>query len=120
LAFAACLLLWLLPPWWSWVAGISITLTLFAAIAMARCLYTIHRANRFYNRIDGVLLNHRVMNSLTILCLGYAQIALWRNWPAAFIAVLVAVLLNFFHYYGYRASAERITRRASGSKAEQQ
>ena len=112
LALVTFALLWLLPPWWRWIAGFCVAMVLIAALSMARALHILHRANRFYRRGDRVLLHHRLMNAATSFLLSYALAGVWMGLPASFIAVLAAAVLNFFHYAGYHASAERITARS--------
>lgn len=63
LALVTFALLWLLPPWWRWIAGFCVAMVLIAALSMARALHILHRANRFYRRGDRVLLHHRLMNA---------------------------------------------------------
>jgi MFS superfamily sulfate permease-like transporter len=113
LTLIACVLLWLLPSWWRWVAGMLVTFALLTSCSMAGVLHTLHRANRFYNRVDVVLQNHRLMNAAGILLLLYALAAVWTGLPGSFLAVLLSAFLNFMHFAGYRSAAERVLARKS-------
>ena len=106
-AFLACLAAIWLPPWARWIAGTLVSVCLLTAFSMAGVFVTLARASRFYRHRNVVLRHHRLMNALAMLLLLYALGAIWSGWPAPAFAVLVAAIINFVHFGGYKNSAIR-------------
>ena len=103
-AFVACVPMSWLPPWAKWLASFLVGFCLVSAFSMAGVLSALARANRFYAARDGVLRNHRVMNAIAVGLLVYALCAVWGRWPLPALAVVIAALINFAHYGGYKAA----------------
>lgn len=104
-AFLACLVGGWLPTWWRWIEGGLVIFCLTFALRIHALLGSLSRAQQFDGSGGSALNNQRLMNKLGIALLGYAFAAVWAGWPLPTLAVLVASVLNFLHYAGYKDSA---------------
>jgi hypothetical protein len=106
-AFVACLPVSMLPPWAKWLPSFLVGFCVVSAFSMAGVFSELAKANRFYGDRNGVLRNHRWMNASAIALLVYALCAVWGRWPVPALAVLIAAVINFAHYGGYKSAMNR-------------
>ena len=96
-----------LPNWARWLPSFLVGFCLVSAFSMAAVLKDLAKANRFYRAKDGVLRNHRLMNAFAVGLLVYALCAVWGRWPVPALAVVIAAVINYVHYGGYKAALIR-------------
>jgi hypothetical protein len=102
LAFVSCIVLLFYAGWFRWVAGFLVAACLASSWSMRGALAELRRAYTTMGSGDAVLKNHRLLNGTAIALLGYALGAVWAGWPLPLLAVLIAAVINFAHYAGYR------------------
>lgn len=101
-AIPACVVLIFYAGWFRWVAGFLVVACLMSAWNMRRTLSHLGNAYVQLGWGDAVLGKHRALNAFALALLVYAFLAVWRGWPLPLVAVLIAALINFAHYAGYR------------------
>lgn len=106
-AFVACVPASWLPAWSRWPVGALVAACLTSALTMTGRLNTLAQANWFFGYKNVVLRHHRMLNAVAIARLVYSLGAVWARWPLPALAALVAAILNFIHFGGYKAALNR-------------
>jgi len=107
LCLIACVLIYVTPSWFGYIASTLVLLCVGCAYAIRGLFNALHAIHSAYGYRDRVLSNHLRMNAASFVLLAYAWLAVIRDWPAPWLAVLCAFVLNFMHYYGYSPQVRR-------------
>lgn len=86
--------------WLRWLPSFFISGLLLGQFGMLSLLL---KLQKFYSpfRSDFVVRNHLLMGAAALLALIYALLGLWGGWPVPWLAMLVAILVNLMHGFGY-------------------
>lgn len=108
LTFFSCIGLFFLTGWFRWVTGFFVVACLISSWSMRTTFARLRRAHIVEGSGSTVLANHMLLNALAIASLAYAFVAVWAGWSLTIFAVVIAAVINFSHFIGYKNSNGRV------------
>lgn len=88
------------PSWVTWIAGFFVAILLLGEVGMLVALRELQRF-RWPLRADHVMRNHFGLAAIAIVALVYALLGLWGRWPVPWLALVIGILINLAHGFGY-------------------